>query len=105
MHTASRREEQWLMTDSTCRGLCYLAIPDYIACGNAMGFYAQQDPSFPTTMEGRFLHAILESCEAGDLPAFDQTVQEFDRTKRIIGWQATLLRNVRKGMQEEPDLS
>ncbi|PWN94252.1 TPR-like protein [Acaromyces ingoldii] len=86
-------------------GLCYMAIPDYVACGNAMGFYANQDPSFPTTMEGRFLHSLLEVCEAGDVAAFDERVQDFDRTKRIIGWQATLLRNVRKAVQEEPDLS
>lgn len=70
-----------------------------------MGFYAQQDPSFPPTMEGRFLHSLLEACEAGDLAAFDSRVQEYDRTKRIIGWQASLLRHVRKGMQDEPDLS
>lgn len=82
-----------------------MAIPDYVACGNAMGFYANQDPSFPTTMEGRFLHSLLEVCEAGDVTAFDERVQDFDRTKRIIGWQATLLRNVRKAVQEEPDLS
>lgn len=70
-----------------------------------MGFYAQQDPSFPSTMEGQFLHAVLQACEAGDLPNFDETVSNYDRTKRIVGWQATLLRSVRKGMSEEPDLS
>lgn len=86
-------------------GLCYLALPDYVACGNAMGFYAQQDGSFPTTMEGQFLHNILQACEAGDVPGFDEMVANFDRTKRIVGWQANLLRNVRKGMQEEPDLA
>lgn len=86
-------------------GLCYLALPDYGACGNAMGFYAQQDSSFPTTMEGQFLHTMLQTCEAGDLPAFDEAVANYDRTKRIAGWQATLLRNVRKAMAEEPDLS
>jgi alpha-soluble NSF attachment protein len=86
-------------------GLCYLALPDYVACGNAMGFYAQQDSSFPTTMEGQFLHNILQACEAGDVPGFDELVANFDRTKRIVGWQANLLRNVRKGMQEEPDLA
>lgn len=86
-------------------GLCYLAIPDYVACGNAMGFYAQSDPTFPTTMEGRFLHSVLEACESGDPNVFDERVQDYDRTKKIVGWQASLLRNVRKGMMEEPDLS
>lgn len=32
-------------------------------------------------------------------------VQDYDRTKRLVGWQASLLRNVRKGIMEEPDLS
>ncbi|KDN53012.1 putative SEC17-transport vesicle fusion protein [Tilletiaria anomala UBC 951] len=86
-------------------GMCYLAIPDYVACGKAMGYYAQQDSSFPPTMEGRFLNSLLEACEAGDLPGLDQVIQDFDRTKRVQGWQASLLRGVRKGMQEEPDLS
>lgn len=56
-------------------------------------------------MEGRFLHGLLESCEAGDLASFDARVQDYDRTKKIMGWQATLLRNVRKSVQDEPDLS
>ena len=70
-----------------------------------MGFYAQQDPSFPPTMEGRFLNSLLEACEAGDLQGLDAIIQDYDRTKRIQGWQATLLRAVRKGIQEEPDLA
>ncbi|PWN49668.1 putative SEC17-transport vesicle fusion protein [Violaceomyces palustris] len=86
-------------------GLCYLAIPDYVATGRAMGFYAQQDPTFPPTMEGRFLHSLLECCEAGDLQNFDLRVQDYDRVKKIIGWQASLLRQIRKGIQDEPDLS
>ncbi|SPO19803.1 probable SEC17 - transport vesicle fusion protein [Ustilago trichophora] len=86
-------------------GLCYLAIPDYVAAVRAMQFYAEQDPSFPTTMEGRFLHSLVQACEEGDLQAFDGRVQEYDRTKKIQGWQASLLRAVRKGIQDEPDLS
>lgn len=70
-----------------------------------MGFYAQQDPSFPSTMEGRFLHNILQAAEAGDIQGLDQLVQEFDRTKKLLPWQAGVLRNVRKGVQDEPDLS
>jgi alpha-soluble NSF attachment protein len=70
-----------------------------------MGFYAQQDASFPTTMEGQFLHSILQAFEGGDLAVFDDTVANYDRTKRVQGWQAGLLRSVRKCMQEEPDLS
>ncbi|CEH13378.1 vesicular-fusion protein sec17 [Ceraceosorus bombacis] len=73
-------------------GCCYLAIPDYVACSNAMGFYAQQDPSFPTTMEGRFLHSLLESCEQGDIEGFDARVMDYDRTKKIVGHMATLVR-------------
>ena len=70
-----------------------------------MGFYAQQDPSFPPTMEGRFLNSLLEACEAGDLAGLDQIIQDYDKTKRIQGGQATLLRSVRKGVQQEPDLA
>lgn len=70
-----------------------------------MAFYAQADPTFPTTMEGRFLHSLLEACESGDVNVFDERVQDYDRTKKIVGWQASLLRNVRKGVMEEPDLS
>lgn len=70
-----------------------------------MQFYAEQDPTFPTTMEGRFLHSLVQACEEGDLQAFDGRVQEYDRTKKIQGWQASLLRAVRKGVQDEPDLS
>lgn len=82
-----------------------LLSQDYVACGNAMAFYAQSDPTFPSTMEGRFLHSLLEACESGDATVFDERVQDYDRTKKIVGWQATLLRQVRKGMMEEPDLT
>ena len=86
-------------------GLCYLAIPDTAAAMRAMAFYAQQDPGFPTTSEGQFLHGILQACEHGELDAFDRRVQEFDRMKPITGWRATLLQNVRKSIADEPDLS
>ena len=81
------------------------AVQDYVACGNAMGFYAQQDPSFPGTMEGRFLHSLLTACEAGDVAALDAAVADYDRTKRVSGYMATLLRAVRKAVQDEPDLA
>lgn len=86
-------------------GLCYLAIPDVGAATRAMGFYAQQDPGFPSTTEGQFLHGVLQACEHGELDAFDQRVQEFDRMKPITGWRATLLQSVRKAISDEPDLS
>lgn len=86
-------------------GLCYLAIPDTAAAARAMAFYAQQDPGFPTTAEGQFLHGILQACEHGELDAFDQRVHEFDRMKPIMGWRATLLQSVRKSIADEPDLS
>ena len=70
-----------------------------------MQFYADQDVSFPTTMEGRFLHSLVQACEQGDLQAFDTCVHDYDRTKKIHGSQASLLRAVRKGIQDEPDLS
>lgn len=89
---------------SFCNRLDLLS-QDYQACTNAMSFYAQQDLSFPSTMEGRFLHNLLQAAEAGDVEGLDGLVQEFDRTKKILGWQAGVLRNVRKGVQEEPDLS
>ncbi|WFD00162.1 vesicular-fusion protein S17 [Malassezia yamatoensis] len=86
-------------------GLCYLAIPDIGAATRAMGYYAQQDPGFPTTAEGQFLHGILQACEHGELDAFDQRVHEFDRMKPITGWRASLLQSVRKSIADEPDLS
>ena len=86
-------------------GLCYLAIPDYAAAERAMGFYAQQDSSFPTTMEGQTLHALLEAAQHGDFEAFDHRVQELDRLKPLVGWRATLMHSVRKAMSAEPDLS
>lgn len=70
-----------------------------------MAYYAQQDPSFPGTMEGRFLHALLEACEAGDVAALDAAVQQNDRVKPIVGWQAGLIRAVRKAVADEPDLA
>lgn len=86
-------------------GLCYLAIPDHGAATRAMAFYAQQDPSFPSTTEAQFLHGVLEACEHSDLDAFDTRVRDFDRMKPITGWRATLLHSVRNTVADGPDLS
>ena len=86
-------------------GLCYLAIPDQGAAARAMAFYAQQDPTFPSTTEGQFLHGVLEACEHADLDGFDQRVHEFDRMKPITGWRATLLQAIRHPLADGPDLS
>lgn len=86
-------------------GLCYLAIPDSPAATRAMGFYADQDPHFPTTQEAQFLHGVLEACEHSDLGAFDEQVRAFDRMKPITGWRATLLNTVRSNVADGPDLS
>lgn len=86
-------------------GLCYLAIPDTGAAMRAMAYYAQQDPGFPTTTEGQFLHGLLGATEHGDLQEFDARVAEFDRMKPVSGWRATLLHGIRNKVAAEPDLS
>ena len=86
-------------------GLCYLAIPDYGAAARAMAFYAQQDPGFPSTVEGQSLHALLEAGEHGAFDSFDARVQDLDKLKPLVGWRATLMANVRKAIAAEPDLS
>ncbi|WFD21084.1 vesicular-fusion protein S17 [Malassezia caprae] len=86
-------------------GLCYLAIPDLGAATRAMAFYAQQDPSFPSTTEAQFLHGVLKACEHSDLDAFDARVRDFDRMRPITGWRATLLHTVRNTVADGPDLS
>lgn len=86
-------------------GLCYLAIPDTAAATRALAYYAQQDPGFPTTQEGQFLHGLLEATDHGDIQAFDQRVGEFDRMKPVTGWRATLLHSIRQKVAAEPDLS
>lgn len=68
--------------------LLFLLIPptshqptpqDVVSTQRALSAYEQQDPSFSTTREAKFLHGITDAFDQGDAEAFTGHVAEFDR--------------------------
>lgn len=52
---------------------------DVVSTQRALSTYEQQDPSFSTTREAKFLHGITDAFDQGDAEAFTGHVAEFDR--------------------------
>lgn len=44
-----------------------------------MGKYGQQDVTFPSTREAKFVNSLTEAAEAGDREAFTAAVFEYDQ--------------------------
>jgi len=86
-------------------GLCHLCKQDIVSFRRAIEHYGQQDNTFPSTRECKFLLAIADSIESGDQEAFTQHIVEYDHLTKLDNWKTTILLKVRRGIQDEPGLT
>ncbi|BGP18114.1 hypothetical protein JCM10213_004217 [Rhodosporidiobolus nylandii] len=86
-------------------GLCWLATADVVSTKRAIDSYCNQDPSFATTRECKFLNAIADAFDQGDAEAFTGEVAEFDRLTRLDQLKTQLLLTIKRGIAEEPSLT
>ncbi|KAF9044584.1 vesicular-fusion protein SEC17 [Hymenopellis radicata] len=94
-------KEYWLRS-----GLCSLAMRDAIAARRNIQKYMNQDATFASTRECKFLNALLEAAENGDVEAFTGAVVEFDQVTKLDNWKTNMLLKIKRAVQEEePDLT
>lgn len=67
--------------------------------------YGNQDTTFMSTREAKFLNALLEAVEAGDQEAFTGAVVEFDQVTKLDNWKTGILLKIKRGIEEEPTLT
>ncbi|KAG8763409.1 vesicular-fusion protein S17 [Ceratobasidium sp. 428] len=58
--------------------------------------YGQQDVTFPSTREAKFVGTLIEAVEASDIEAFTQTVIEYNQVTKLDNWKATMLLNIKR---------
>jgi alpha-soluble NSF attachment protein len=67
-----------------------------------MDKYANQDTTFSSTREAKFVNALKEAVEAGDEESFTGAVVEFDQVTKLDNWKTGILLKIKRGIQEEP---
>jgi alpha-soluble NSF attachment protein len=57
---------------------------DTVTARRNMAKYGQQDVTFPSTREAKFVNSLIEAVEAGDREAFTNAVFEYDQVSSNI---------------------
>ncbi|KAJ7630897.1 vesicular-fusion protein SEC17 [Roridomyces roridus] len=88
-------KEYWLRS-----GLCSLAMKnDTVSANRNLAKYSNQDASFATTREAKFLQALIQAVEAGDQEAFTAAVGEFDQVTRLDNWKTSMLLKIKRSLR------
>lgn len=64
--------------------------------------YGNQDTTFTSTREAKFLSVLLEAVEAGDQEMFTGAVVEFDQITKLDNWKTGMLLKIKRSIEEEP---
>ncbi|KAF7320392.1 Vesicular-fusion protein SEC17 [Mycena kentingensis (nom. inval.)] len=91
-------KEYWLRS-----GLCSLAMKnDTISAKRNFAKYANQDSSYPSTREAKFLQVLIEAVEAGDGEMFTGAVVEFDQVTKLDNWKTAMLLKIKRSLVAPP---
>ena len=63
--------------------------------------YSNQDVTFASTREAKFINALIEAFENGDQDAFTAAVYEFDQVTKLDNWKTSILLKIKKEIGEE----
>lgn len=86
-------------------GLCHLCTGDIIRSRTALERYENNDATFVSTRECKFLHDLIDALETQDAQTFTNVVSEWDRLTKLDSWKTTLLLKVKKGINTEVDFT
>ncbi|KIY64812.1 vesicular-fusion protein SEC17 [Cylindrobasidium torrendii FP15055 ss-10] len=89
-------KEYWLRA-----GLCALAMNDPVQARRSIQGYQAQDMAFGSTRECKFLIALIESFEAGDIEGFTGAVVEFDQVTKLDNWKTNILLKIKRDVQSD----
>ncbi|CDZ96527.1 Protein required for fusion of vesicles in vesicular transport, alpha-SNAP [Phaffia rhodozyma] len=93
-------KEIWLKA-----GLCALGAEDVVLARNLLDKFAQQDVTFPSTREARFLNNIVIAYGDGDVEAFTAHVVEYDQVTKLDNWKTEILLRIKKTIGDEGGLA
>ncbi|KAG9126964.1 vesicular-fusion protein S17 [Ceratobasidium sp. 392] len=93
-------KEYWLRA-----GLCALAMQDTVTARRNLSKYGQQDVTYPSTREAKFINSLIEAVDASDKEAFTQAVFEYDQVTKLDNWKTTMLLNIKRGIADEMGLT
>ncbi|KAJ7487556.1 vesicular-fusion protein SEC17 [Mycena galericulata] len=89
-------KEYWLRS-----GLCSLAMKnDTVSAKRNLAKYSNQDPSYASTREAKFIQALIQAVEAGDQEAFTGAVVEFDQVTKLDNWKTGMLLKIKRALQD-----
>lgn len=66
--------------------------------------YCNQDVTFSSTREAKFVNVLIEAVEGGDGEAFTAAVFEFDQVTKLDNWKTNILLKIKRSFQEEVTL-
>lgn len=84
--------------------LCHMCI-DVVEAQRAVDKYCDMYPAFQDTRECKLIKNLLVAQEEQNAESFTEAVKEYDSISRIDQWLTTILLRIKKGMNEEPDLT
>jgi alpha-soluble NSF attachment protein len=80
-------------------GLCHFCIGDMTAAGAAIERYGEQDVTFPTCREGKFLKELHAALVDENVETFTNIVFEYDSMGKLNPWQTTILLRIKEAMK------
>lgn len=84
--------------------LCHMCIDD-VEAQRAVDKYCDMYPAFQDTRECKLLRTLLEAKEEQNTESFTEAIKDYDSISRLDQWLTTILLRIKKGMNEEPDLT
>ncbi|KAL5641128.1 hypothetical protein ACGC1H_001570 [Rhizoctonia solani] len=93
-------KEYWLRA-----GLCALAMQDTVTARRNLAKYGQQDVTFPSTREAKFVNSLADAVEAGDREGFTNAVFEYDQVTKLDNWKTSILLHIKRGIADEMGLT
>lgn len=80
-------------------------LKDTVTAKRNMTKYSNQDATFSSTREAKFVNALIDAVEAGDRESFMGAVVEFDQVTKLDNWKTGMLLKIKGCIQEEPGLT
>lgn len=84
-------------------GICWLCLGDDVKASRAMIEFAEIDPSFADSREGKLLESIIKAAENSDVDAFTAAAQSYDSISTLDPWKTSMLLKIKNGMNEEEE--
>ncbi|PFH54432.1 hypothetical protein AMATHDRAFT_134377 [Amanita thiersii Skay4041] len=89
-------KEYWLRAS-----LCALAMNDTVTAKRNMMKYNNQDTTFGSTREAKFVNLLIEALEGQDVEKLTEVVYEYDQVTKLDNWKTNILLKIKRMISEE----